>query len=162
MALLNLQYQVYFVCIKNKEYIRRKIKVFNLSWNNRERILETRKQRNKNFTEHIIVFLLNNLIWANIKAETKFYFLPIGRNKIVHQENKNILDEILFSLDKLENSVISQVKSSIHVHWIPVGSYEMSVRTSPPPPRTTKLVLSSSGHYFYNANDIKFTDFQWF
>ena len=46
--------------------------------------LETRKQRNKN----IIVFLFNNPIWANKKGETKLYFLHIGRNKIVHQEEE--------------------------------------------------------------------------
>jgi len=46
------------------------------------------------------VFLLNNFIWANRKGETKLYFLPIGRNKIIGntRENKNILDEILVSL----------------------------------------------------------------
>ena len=63
-----------------------------------ERIKKTRKQRNKNVTKNIIVFLLNNFIWANRKGEKKLFFLPIGRNKIVHQENKKILDKILASL----------------------------------------------------------------
>ena len=44
------------------------------------RIYKTRKQRNKNFTKQIIVFI------------------PIGRNKIVHQDNIKILYEILVLL----------------------------------------------------------------
>ena len=47
------------------------------------------------FIENIIDFFLDNFIWANTNGESKLYFLPIGRNKIVHQENKNILNEIL-------------------------------------------------------------------
>ena len=39
--------------------------------------------------------MVNNFIW---RGETKLNFLPIGRNKIVYQDNKNILDEILVSL----------------------------------------------------------------
>jgi len=41
---------------------------------------------------------LNNFIWTNRRGETKLYFLPIGGNRIVHQKNKNILDEILVLL----------------------------------------------------------------
>ena len=61
----------------------------------RERILKTIKPRNKNLIKNIIVFLLNNCIWTNRKVETKLYLLPVGPNKIVQQENNNILDEIL-------------------------------------------------------------------
>jgi len=43
------------------------------------RIQKTRKQRNKNFTKNIIVFLLNNFIWTNRRGETQLCFLPIGR-----------------------------------------------------------------------------------
>ena len=32
-------------------------------------------------------FLVENFIWTNRKGETILYLLPIGRNKIVHQEN---------------------------------------------------------------------------
>ena len=42
---------------------------------------------------------MNNFILRNRKGETKLSYLPIGRNKIVHQEtNKNFLDEIVVSL----------------------------------------------------------------
>jgi len=54
--------------------------------------------QNKKTKKHIIVFLLNNFIWTNIYIETIFYFLPNGRNKIIRQENKNILNEIIVSL----------------------------------------------------------------
>ena len=63
-----------------------------------ERILKTIKQRNNNFIKSYLVFLLNNFIWTNRRGETKLYILPIGRNKIVHQENKTFLDEIIVSL----------------------------------------------------------------
>ena len=53
-----------------------------------ERILKTLKQINMNYTKIIIVLLLNNFTWASRKSETKLYFLPIGCNKIVHQENQ--------------------------------------------------------------------------
>ena len=33
---------------------------------------------------------MNNLFWSNKRGGTNLYFLPIGRNKIGHQENKNI------------------------------------------------------------------------
>ena len=45
--------------------------------------------------EYHCVFLLSNLIWINRRGETKLYFLTIGQNKIFHQENKNILVEVL-------------------------------------------------------------------
>ena len=62
-----------------------------------ERILKTRKQRNKNFIKNIFVFLTNNFITTNEK-EAKFYFsLHIGQNKIVKKENNNFLGEILVS-----------------------------------------------------------------
>ena len=38
------------------------------------------------------------LFLTNRNGETIPYLLPIGRNKIVHQENYNIIDEILVSL----------------------------------------------------------------
>ena len=57
-----------------------------------------KKQRNNNFTKNIIVFLLNNVSWANRKGETTLYFLSFGRITIVHQRNKNILDDILVLL----------------------------------------------------------------
>ena len=41
---------------------------------------------------------MNNFIWKNRKGAKILYMLPIGENKIVHQENKNILDNILVSL----------------------------------------------------------------
>ena len=50
-----------------------------------------------NLIKNIIVFLSKNFIWTNRKGGTKLYFLPIGRNKIV-RENNNILNEILDSL----------------------------------------------------------------
>ena len=65
---------------------------------NSERILNTIKQRNNNFIMNILVFLLNNFIWTNKSEETKLYFLPNGGNKVVHQESKNILAEIVVSL----------------------------------------------------------------
>ena len=52
-----------------------------------------KKTTKQYFTKNIIVFLLNNVVWANRKGETKLYFLITGR-----KEKKNILDEILFSL----------------------------------------------------------------
>ena len=57
--------------------------------------MKTIKPRNKNLIKNIIVFLLNNCIWTNRKVETKLYLLPVGPNKIVQQENNNIVDEIL-------------------------------------------------------------------
>ena len=63
-----------------------------------ERILKTIKQRNNNFIKNYPVFLLNNFIWTNMRGETKLYFLPIGRNKIVDLENKTFLDEIIVLL----------------------------------------------------------------
>ena len=54
-----------------------------------ERIYKARKQRNNNFTKNIIVSTYR-------KEETKLSSLPIGRNKIVHQEN--ILGEIIVPL----------------------------------------------------------------
>ena len=52
------------------------------------------KQRNSNFIKYILV---EQFIWTNKRGETKHYFHPIGRNIIVHQENNNILDEIVVS-----------------------------------------------------------------
>ena len=47
----------------------------------------------------IFFFILHFIIsFPENGLKIKRYFLPIGRNKIVHQENKNILDEILVSL----------------------------------------------------------------
>ena len=62
-----------------------------------ERILKTMKQQIYNFIKNIIVFFFN-FIWTNNRGETKLYFLPIGRNQIVHQEKKNFLDEIVVEL----------------------------------------------------------------
>ena len=45
-------------------------------------VYKVRKQRNKNFTKNIIVFLLNNFIWTNRNGETNLYFLPVDPNKI--------------------------------------------------------------------------------
>jgi len=48
--------------------------------------------------EYFFFFLMNNSI-SNNRKEVKFCFSPpIGPNKIVQQENNNILDEILVSL----------------------------------------------------------------
>ena len=55
-----------------------------------------KKKTKKEF--HQEYFIVEQYIWANWKGETKLYLLPIGRNTIVHQENKNILDEICVSL----------------------------------------------------------------
>ena len=63
-----------------------------------ERILKTIKQPNKRFIKNIIVFLLKNFIWTNRKQVEFCFYLPIGPNKIVQQENNNILDEIFVSL----------------------------------------------------------------
>ena len=52
------------------------------------------KQRNNNFIKNILVFLINNFISTNGK-EVKFCSSPIGSNKIVRQEIKNIPDEIV-------------------------------------------------------------------
>ena len=46
----------------------------------------------------IIVFLLKTFIWTYMKGEKILYILPSGRNKVVHQKNNNILDEILVLL----------------------------------------------------------------
>ena len=40
---------------------------------------------------------MNNFISTNIKREKNLAPFSIGRNKIVHQENKNILGEIIVS-----------------------------------------------------------------
>ena len=44
------------------------------------------------------VFLMYNFISTNRKGAKFWYSLPVGRNKIVHQENNNILGEIIASL----------------------------------------------------------------
>ena len=61
-------------------------------------ILKTIKQRNKNFFNIIIVFLLDNFIWTNRKQVEFYFYLPIGPDKIVQRENNTILVEILVSL----------------------------------------------------------------
>ena len=50
-------------------------------------ILKTIKQRNKNFFNIINVFLLDNFIWTNRKQVEFYFYLPIGPDKIVQQEN---------------------------------------------------------------------------
>ena len=51
------------------------------------------KQLNNNLTNFFFVFLMTN------RKGAKFCFsLPVGRNKIVHQENNNILGENIVSL----------------------------------------------------------------
>ena len=64
----------------------------------RGRILKAIMKRNKILIKNIIVLLLNNFIGTNRKKKTKLYLLLVGPNKIVRQENNNILDEILVSL----------------------------------------------------------------
>ena len=60
-----------------------------------ERIKKKAKKKQEFQQEY---FIVEQYIWTNRKGETKLYLLPIGRNTIVHQENKNILDEICVSL----------------------------------------------------------------
>ena len=58
--------------------------------------LQNKKTTKQEFhTKNIIVFFLNSFIWTNRKGETKLYFLLVEN---LHQENKNILDELLVSL----------------------------------------------------------------
>ena len=54
--------------------------------------------KNKNFIKYINVFLMNNCIATNRKAEQFYFSLTIGPNEVVQQENINILGEILVSL----------------------------------------------------------------
>ena len=63
----------------------------------RIRILKTIEQNN-NLIKNFLVFLINNLSSTNRKDVKLCFSPPIGPNKIVQQENKNILDEIVVSL----------------------------------------------------------------
>ena len=52
---------------------------------------KNKKTAQQEFHQEYNCFLLNNLNWTDRREDqTKLYFLPIGRNKIVHQENKRL------------------------------------------------------------------------
>ena len=56
------------------------------------------KQRKKNSNKNIFVLFVDNFISTKRKGVKFCFSPPIGWNKIDHQENKNILGEILVSL----------------------------------------------------------------
>ena len=64
--------------------------LYSVSW---EHDFKNKKTTKPEFHQEIIVFLQNNLISTNRRGEINL--LPIGQYKIFHQENKNILDEVL-------------------------------------------------------------------
>ena len=68
--------------------------------------------QNNNFTKYIIVFLLDNFIWTNKKGETLLYFLPIGRNKIVHQEKFTPTGKLSVVIQKFKTYIYFQIDST--------------------------------------------------
>ena len=80
------------------------------------------KKKAKNFYNDIIVILSNNYIWT-WKGERKLYFLLIGRNKIVHQENQNIYKIFLFVVLLFYKSVLRFFRFIKHTFFISLKFY---------------------------------------
>ena len=77
-------------------------------------------QNKKTTKQEYYCFLVEQFCLNQLERETKLYFLPIGRNKIVHQEIKNILHEILVSLLLFCKSVL----------WLPIIHFSFSLYIS--------------------------------
>ena len=52
--------------------------------------------KKQEFPQEYYCFLVEQLQLGQQEGRNKLYFLHIGRNRIVHQENKNILDDSCF------------------------------------------------------------------
>ena len=73
--------------------------------------LQNKKTPKQEFHQEYSSFLVEQFMWKS--GEKKLHFLSIGRNKIVHPENKKVLDEILVLLFNCFVNPFSEVDLTI-------------------------------------------------